>query len=858
MIYSSLLIYLLSSFRRHYAAASFLDTIKDKINLTDVIPQYNFVKTEVDTKWQLRTYARIAESSLKGLRKQPPHETIKNIVKMARGDKAVTMETVKSSVMSYSKPYMAMAGTSCAVAFLLMAFGIFYCCATCLKRCFAIPTYGDEHKLESKTRFIHIICVCVVLILVLVAGIACLLASRRINAGVTVAEKLTNNTFHNLVEFQSKSLKAIEDLMVTQLDEIADDLVKNLLEIAKEGKNVFDKIKSNVSPLVSKLEDIDDSLGNTTRKVSEALEVLRGAQEIYRKEFRKFETQVGELQANLTGAKNHCSRNSSANIKNVCENEILPLNVSLTYNSSSIKNATSDILFTFAALAAGNLTGEALNINASTTKMIDEATNATSLSAQDMTKFVDKIKTKRDEIFKSIEDVLKHTVNKEILSKNDEIMAMFNNDAFLIRASKILSAVLISIASIIIVMAGILFTSYMFGLPVLVHGNAMKFQEGSKLPCVATQTLLIFLRNFFLFGPILLVILSICIVVCGFLTQVCLGWKDGSILSELESSDVLGGSNAPLQKLIPQIHKSVTIAGIIETCGNETKDTLWYAGKLDQTLDLKKLLKLDKMADPLEFLNMKSIFDPSKYPMPGRLLLKDAEANFTSQIGAINQTANIIEPLLNKNWTQFNANMTKLFGAVSGSDVVLAAFFGGFGDAVKDIADGAKDAANDAADKAKDIADKAKDVVNKVKDFAKDAGSFDNFLNKIKEKFLNATKKGVKVLEEFVDHFERQVGENIGKCGFINTAYNNGINVYCYYFVDGANSVWLSLGLAVYTIIAFMASFITTVYYFRLAELAVSVAGPYENSVIEYDSIFSEGSCQPEKVIENGITGNQL
>ncbi len=836
--------------------ASILDEIKDKINLTSVIPDYNYNETEVETKWILRPYASIGESSIRNLRKDPPYEFINEVVKSFRGDSTANMATVKEKFVEYSVPYLILAGVTFASALFVMIYGLGFCCATCLNKCCTVPKHDDEHQLGNKTRFIHPALICVALVFIIVAGSAIVTSSRRINAGVGLAKTLTHNSLRNLLHFQTKTLEGVENLLITQLDKTVDSVLDNLGKVAKESTNLIKGATSKSEPLVSKLQALDGSLNDISNNISSALTELRESQVKFRSDFAQFENQIEELKSNLTAAFSYCQSNATLNNTGICQAVALQSDVQLTLNSTTLRNASSGFISVFSLLSASNLTQQSLQFNASVTEFMDEAVNISEFSTADREKFIKKIKDERNKVFTQIEDILRHKVNEYILSKDDEIMAMFDEKGVIGRTENSVSTALIVLGSVILVSIAIVLVDLMFGLPVLFLGNAIKYREGSKLPNIAVKTSLCFLHQFFVLGPIYLIAAGCLFVLCACLTQICLGLKDGSILRNMESSEALGGSNAPLQSAISNLPKNVTIASIIDVCGSKEQNaTIWNAMKLNKVFDIRKMLKLKEMANPLEFLNLGSVFDVNSYPGMNTAPLKEAITNLTESNNNINESSRLSEPLLRLNWTQFAENVTQLSDSVAATDPSFSAFLGGIGSAagniIKKAAGGASNAKDTVSKAADGVIGKTKDAINKVKDIVKSADSFGDYLDKMKEAIEEAAKKALGVVDQFITHLEDQLSMNIGKCSFVASAYNRSIEVYCYYFVNALNSIWLSLGLASYTVIVFLYFFIRAIYYYRLARLAVS-------RNVYGDINYNENLSRSENDFENSRDGNSF
>ena len=799
---------------------SFMDDIKTSVNLTSVVSTYKFLFVDASADWTLKPYAKIAESSLGNLKKEAPHDLIKEIIKLAKGASSSSFNNVKEAFMAYNKPYLALAVISFVFAVVLATIGVLYCCLSHQGNCNLLPKKANPAITRSKARFVYIGCLGICAIFFIMSGGITLLGRQRFKKGITLSRSLTDNTLKNLLEFQNKTFTDLKFILVTQLDKTCDDLIENIHSFSRK---VIDATREDTPSTGStrSLVTLDNELPELNSSFNQLFNELVDAQKLYKDDLIALESRIKEINVNLSITKDLCEQNITLNSSGICQSPEFDPKMSLLVNVSEIPTVSNAFSISLARLVQQNLTDLANKINATVHIYQETIYEKTTLRRADLERIANTIKKHRDSAFQNVEDVLLHKFNELILSKDEQALAKFEDDGLIGKNVNIVTSIMAAISSLELIVGLLLIGSILIGIPVMVFVANENFK--GFLPKAAYGMTSSVLHQLFVYSLPMVTILGIMVAICGCLTQTCIGLRNDSILRSVgDDVDTWGGRLLGLTKVVPKIPEHVSLIEVVNICGQSENATVWHAARINEALNIRKKLKLDQLEDPIKFFGLESLFDVGG-AIKNFFPLKESAENLTKGLEALNSTIGYTGVLVNGNLTEYGANLTAFSEELENHDIELGRIFGSWGRKATNIANGAADKARDTRDKVKktagDVLQKGKDAVTKVKNAIESGKSAEELVNEVKEKFVNGTRKALRVVDQFISHVEKQLNEKIGKCEFINEAYVTGRLIYCSYVVSGLNVVWLSLGVTTFMFTLFMLCFMKSIYYYRLVVL---------------------------------------
>ena len=810
-----------------------------EVNLSAIVSHYNYKKTDIYTSWKLNPYAKIGESLLAKVKKDAPYELLREVVMLSRGAKSATVNSVKSKYMAYSKPYIAMAICSFVFSVILATVGISYCVVSLFGKCGKVSDVDVPDYIASISRFVHLSSLGLTAIFVIMSGAATSSASQRFGKGVILARTLTDDTFKNLLEFQTKTVADIKTLMVEQLNKAGDRIIDDIDGVSKVATNIVKSSLTDTSAMTRELTSLEKDLPSITANMTSRIQDVALAQLKFMQDARALEQNLNGVNRNITLAKTMCAQNHTLNATGICQSPQFSAQIHLTVNVTAMVNVTNGFVVVLGNLSKKNLTAMALDINATVAYFASKAFNTSALKKEHLEKMSETLKKERDAVFREIETKLLHRLTKVFLSKEKQILAMFDKNGIIGKMENIRYQIMNILALTSLVLGLILAFCVVLGVPVVMFGPAGRFRSNPLLASIVMKITLTVFHSFFVCGLPLLIVLGIMVALCGCLTQTCIGLQNGSVLKKVGDDSVTwGGRVMGLQSIVPSIPEHITVSSMMNVCGSNKNATIWNAAKLNTAYNLRKILKQDEMQNPVAFFGMGSLFGEGTVNN-SILDLNEFHINLTKQLTSFNFTRGYTGPLLSANLTEFTNNLKSFSTEVARFDIRLAKLIA-FGDAREGPADGGMkgnvDKVYEAMKRALHAQGKAavlaKKAVEKVASAVESAKNINNVLSDAKGKFINQTSKAIKVLDQFIVHSETQMNENIGKCSFLTQSYNNGIDIYCSYLVAGLNIVWISLVVTIFVFTLFIASFVKIIKYYRLVgqDAADQLANSYARS----------------------------
>lgn len=800
-----------------------MDTLDGEVNLSAIVSHYNYRKTDIYTSWNLNPYAKIGESSLAMVKKDAPYDLLKEIVMLSRGVKSATINSVKSKYMAYSKPYIAIAICSFVFSIILSAIGISYCVVSLFGKCGKVSDVDVPDYIASISRFVHLSSLGLTAIFVIMSGAATSSASQRFGKGVSLAKTLTDNTFKNLMEFQTKTVADIKTLMVIQLNKAGDKLIDDIDGVSKVATNIVKSSVTDTSAMKRKLTSLGKELPSIIANMTNRIQDVAQAQQRFTQDTRALEENLNYLNRNITLARAMCVQNRTLNATGICQSPQFSAQIHLTVNVTAMPKVTNEFVFVLRNLSKQNLSAMAFDINATVTHFASKAFNTSALKKEHLEKMSVILKKERDAVFREIETNLLHRLTEALLSKEKQILATFDKNGIIGKMENIRYQTMNILALSSLVLGLILAFCVVLGAPVVMFGPAGRFRSNPLLASIVMKITLTVFHSFFVCSLPLLIVLGIMVALCGCLTQTCIGLRNGSVLKKVgDDSATWGGRVMGLQTMLPLIPEHVTSSSIIEVCGSKKNSTIWNAAKLNNAYNLRKILKLDKMRNPVVFFGMGSLFGEGTV-YNSKSILNESHNNLKKQLTSLNCSKGYTEPLLSANLTEFINNLTSFSTEIAKFDVRLAKLlvFHNFwtspaGEKIKGNVSRCYEAKWNAFDATGKAAASARKAIEKVAAAVDSVKNINDVLNDAKEKFINQTRKAMKVLDQFIAHCETQMNENIGKCSFLTQSYKSGVDIYCSYLVAGLNIVWISLVVTIFVFSLFIASFIKIIKYYRL------------------------------------------
>ena len=804
-----------------HCEASFMDGVRTPVNFSNVESSYIYLRVNADDEWVLKPYAKIAESSLAHLRNKPPYNLIKYIIQWARGMPSSSGEKVRKAFVLYNTPYSVLALMSFVFAVVLAILGILYCSMSYHGKYNLLPQEAESMSIRHNSCYLNIACLGVCAMFIFMSGLIILSGRHRLNEGVSLARSLVDNTFENLLEFQNKTFTDLHFVLVRQLDEVCDGLVDNIHEFSRKVVNATRAVTPSSVATTNTLIALGAELPSLNSSFSQLLDELVNAQKSYVDDLIALESRVHEINANLSITKDLCTKNATLNSTGICQSPELNPTMIILANKTAFPRVSRLFSVSLARLAGQNLTGLAHNINATISVYEEKVYEKTTLRRSDLQKIARIMKEQRDISFKYVEDILLHGMNDKIIEKSKQAVAVLDDGGVVWTIGKTVTAIM-AVVSALTLFAGILLVcSILSGMPVMVFTD--KEMLKGFLPKFAYRMARGTLYQLSICSVPMLVICCIMIGICGTLTQTCIGLNDDSILENIgDDIDTWSGRLLGLTKIVPNIPEQITLIQTVNNCGQSENSTVWHSAGIENAFDIRRKLKLNKIEDPIVFFKLDNLFNAGGV-VESFLLLKESAQNLSKGLGALNSSIDYTGPLLMGNLTEYGANLTLFSKRFEKYDMDLGRIFGSWGRAITETLNDAADKARNSREQlrkvAKNVIKKGNETVWKVNEAIASGIKTKHLIDTVKQKFTNGTRKALQVIDQFINHLDKQLNENIGKCEFIYEAYTKGKLIYCSYIVNGLNIIWLSLGVTILMFTLSMFSFVNVVYYFRLKML---------------------------------------
>ena len=791
-----------------------MDGIRTTVNLTKEVSSYNYLYVNADAQWILEPYVGIAESSLANLRNAAPYKLIKETIRYARGMPSSSAAKVRKEFLIYNAPYTALGLVSLVFAIVITVVGMVHCC----RRYNVLPEEAESMNLRGHSRYYYIACLGICACFIVMSGAATLSGRTRFKEGVSLARSLVDNSFKNLLEFQNNTFEDLQFIMVKQLDETCDELVDIIHTFSRRVINATRDVAPSAAATTSALLALDSELPNLNNSFRKLFDELVDVRRLYESDLISLESPVRETNAKLSMIRNLCQQDGTLNSTGICQSPELNPKIFLLVNSTSFPVVSDLFANTLARLAGQDFAYLARKTNATISAYQEKAYGKTTLKRSDLEKIARTIKGHRDTAFRSIEDVLLNGVIVEIVDKHSQVMAKLDDSGLILIVVNTIATVMTVVSVLNLVPGTLLACGILIGLPVMAFADHSMFK--GLLPKVGCKMTRSSLRQLFLFSPPMLILLSILVGICGTVTQTCIGLENGSILENVfDDVDIWGGRFFGLTKVIPEIPQSVTLTQFIDTCGHSKNSTVWHAASMDEVLDIRKKLKLDTIQDPISFFKLESLFDAGGVGS-GFLTLKEGAQNLGRGFNALNSSIGYTGILLSRNLSEYGANLTAFSKRLESYDMNLSRLFESWKKNVTDyVISAAVRARNTRGTLIKisnDAIKKANETISTVNSAIKFANATEELISEVKVKFTNGTRKALAVIDQFMDHIEKELNENIGKCEFVSEAYTKGQLIFCSYILSGLNILWLSIGVTTFMFALFMYSFIKVIYYYRL------------------------------------------